>query len=92
MAWIGAAIGAAGSLIGGAIANDARSDEASANRQFQMDMSDTSYRRAVADLQAAGINPMMVTKLGGASTPAGNMAQVEDAITPAISSAVAALS
>lgn len=90
MAWISGAIAAAGSLIGGSMANDSRSDEASSNRQFQMDMSDTAYRRAVADLKAAGINPMMVAKLGGASSPAGNMAQVEDIVTPAISSATAA--
>jgi len=51
--------------------------EAAANRQmqFQQEMSETSYQRQVADLQAAGINPMLVSRLGGASTPAGAMPQ-----------------
>ena len=74
------------------MSNDGNSGEASANRAFQMDMSDTAYRRAVNDLKYAGINPMMVTKLGGASTPAGNQAQVNDIISPAVSSAVNAIS
>lgn len=40
---------------------------------FQAEMSNTSYQRLVKDLEAAGINPMLVTKLGGASTPPGAM-------------------
>lgn len=57
-------------------------DQAELNRQFQADqaqkamdyqtmMSNTAYQRAMADLQAAGINPKLVAQLGGASTPSG---------------------
>ncbi len=48
-----------------------------ANRQmdFQERMSNTAYQRAMNDMRKAGINPIMVSKLGGASTPTGAMAK-----------------
>ena len=51
-----------------------------ANRQmdFQREMSNTAYQRAMADMKKAGINPIMVSKLGGASTPTGAMARTPD--------------
>lgn len=52
--------------------------QSSKNRQFQRFMSDTSHQREVADLRAAGLNPLLSVKHGGASTPGGSAAQVAE--------------
>jgi hypothetical protein len=68
-------IGGALSYVGGKEQNVASAEAAQRQMDFQREASDTSYQRQVADLKAAGINPMLVSKLGGATTPGGAMPQ-----------------
>jgi len=87
-----AGIGAVGSLIGGMQRNSAAAAQASQQMAFQREMSDTAYQRTMADMKAAGLNPMLASKVGGASTPAGAMAQMSDVITPAVTAGTSAYS
>lgn len=86
--FLGSLIGGALSLFGGKQRNSAQQSSADKQMEFQKEMSDTAYQRGMKDMKAAGLNPILAGKLGGASTPQGAQAQLHDAFTPAVNTAM----
>lgn len=97
----GALIGLGGSIGASLLQQQGARDQNAANRQiadnqmaFQERMSNTAHQREVADLKAAGLNPILSAN-AGSSTPQGAGAHMEninkdvkDPLTPALATAM----
>jgi len=91
---LGAILGAAGGIASGLgtylgvkETNKANAEQAQKQMDYQTEMSNSAYQRAVADLKAAGLNPMLAYSQGGASTPVGAKAEMQSALAAGATSA-----
>lgn len=67
-----ALIAASANLVGTHMRNREARKASARQMAFQRDMSNTSYQRGMEDMRKAGLNPILASKVGGASTPTGS--------------------
>lgn len=82
--WLGTAISMGTSALGQMYQNKQSQGLAREQMRFQAGMSNTSYQRAMADMKAAGLNPILAYQQGGASTPSGASGDVGNISTAAL--------
>lgn len=81
LAALAPAIGGVAQAIGQNSANKANIQAAEDQMDFQRHMSNTAYRRGMRDMKKAGLNPILAGRLGGASSPAGAMPNIQNTMS-----------
>lgn len=80
----GAAIGGLMSYAGTQSTNSANKAMAQAQMDFQREMRDTQYQAAMEDMRKAGLNPILAYKAGGAGTPSGTSAIMQNSVAAGV--------
>lgn len=85
---VGTAVGGALGYLGAKEANKMSYKIAQEQMGFQERMSNTAYQRTMADMEKAGLNPILAFSQGGASSPGGASAPVQNELGALANSAV----
>ena len=79
-------VGAGMSYLGQQSANEANSALSEKQMKFQEDMRKTQYQTSMKDMRKAGLNPILAYKTGGAGTPSGATAIMQNSAGAAVDS------